>query len=667
MISRVRRVVVILCTASGVIFGQIGQAYQWPLFFSPAMRDTTHDSSRVKVTTQDKVFENDESTLSGIVWDPHLATCHFLQRFLLQTSGDIGFHATNQFYDLSGSIVKDSLLPGNGSLGLEWSPRSYYDLRESGSGFESTVDLGPVMQWHIDSVPLTVRGGVSGTAWDDTLPSSLGQATIDSSNGAIGYYGGFSLGDSTAKFFGLPIYLSAQALGRSIQQDGIAVLTGSALLAQKLSTGDSIFAYFGDSLSNGKENYTAASSSGGLQYLSSPWRIAQSLQASGGIKFKERFFLQPAFYYSYSDKSVEYPNHTSNPSDVQDILQSYCIMLSSDTAAHIIYRGGLRISSGNENWLFDQDFSRFGSSSYKYNHEDSLDITAKLQDHQIYIAAADQYLGLKLPHDWILEYKLTAYRDSKTYSPFAGDSSNYNTNDQITINNHLDLALGGNHKWTGNVYGEYATYTVNYLDREESAQNSVQAAYRLGLNVKYQPSDRFLLNERIDANAEITSWMYDSFHVVSSDPPPYQRMFSSNFSSKWDCSKTIELTGRWTETYADNGVWEASEYIPAKDDSILRSNYYGITFKSLENTLALGTGLIMVWGKAEAGCEIQENFSMPVVNGAFTINKSWLTEPYIDLGVHYHRVSLKGKVTRMITRVENESGWNIGITGQALW
>jgi hypothetical protein len=664
MISSARRIAAILCIAAGAVFSQ---TYQWPQFFSPATRDTTHDSSRVKVTTQDKVFENDESTMSGILWDPHLATCHFLQRFLFQTSGDIGLNATNEFFDLSGSVIKDSLLPGAGALGLEWSPRSYYDSRQSGSGFESTVDLGPVMQWRIDSVPLAIRGGVSGTAWSDTLPPRLGLPTFDSAiNGAVGYYGGFSLGDSATRFLGLPVYLSVQALGRAVEHDSMAVVTGSALLAQKLPTGDSIFAYVADSFSNGRENYTAASSSGGLQYLSSPLRIAQSLQASGGIKFKERLFLQPAFYYSYSVKSVEYPDDTSNPSDVQDILQSYCIMLTSDTAAHIIYRGGLKVTSGNENWLFDQDFSRFGSAAYKFDHQDSLDITAKLQDHQIYLASADQYLGLKLPHDWILEYKLTAFRDSKTYTQFAGDS-NYNTNDQITINNHLDLALGGTHIWTGSVYGEYATYTVNYLESEESAQNSVQAAYRLGLNVKYQPSDRFLLNERFDATAEITSWMYDSSHILLSDPPPYQRMFSSNLSSKWDCSKTLELTGRWTERYADNGIWEGSRYVPPKDDSLQRINYYGITFKSLENTLALGTAIVQGWGRVELGCEVQNYYIMPVLNDVLTINQTWLTEPYVDLGIHYHRLSLKGKVARMISRVENESGWNIGITGQALW
>ncbi len=665
MIARARRVAVIVGMAFGVA---VGQTYEWPSLFAPAKRDSTVDTSKIRLTTQEKVFENDESTQSGLVWDPHLSTCRFVQHFLFETSGDIGFHATNEFYDLSGSVIKDSLLPFGGALGLEWSPTAHYDSRTSGSGFESTVDLGPVMQWHIDSVPVNVHGGISGTAWSDTLPSTLTRNIIDSVNG--GYYGGFSLGDTASRFFGLPLYLSVQALGRSVRQDGIAVLTGSALFAHKLPGGDSIFAYFGDSLSNGKENYLSASSTGGLQYLSSPWRIAQSLQAAGGIRLAERFNLQPAFYYAYTDKSVQYPSDDSVPSDVRDILQTYCFMLSSDTAGHIVYRGGLRITSGNEDWLFDQDFSRFGSPGYAFDHQDSLDRTAKLEDHQIYIAAADQYLALKFPHDWILEYKLTALRDSKTYLSFAGDT-NFNTNDHITITNHLDLALGGTHIWTGNVYGEYATYTVNYLESEESAQNSIQTGYRLGLIVKYQPSERFLLNERLAADAEITDWMYEAFHSYPNtpDPPPFQRMFSSNLSGKWDCSKMIELTGRWTETYADNGVWAGSQYFnPATVDS-MRSDYYGINFKSIENTLGLGTALVKAWGRVEIGCEVQENLSMPYDNifMKYDMNQSSLIEPYIDLGVHYHRVSLKGKVTRMISTVENESGWNIGITGRALW
>ncbi len=666
MISTVCRGALIACLAVGTVFGQ---TYEWPSLFEPAKRDTVVDSSKLRLTTQGKVFENDESTQSGLVWDPHLATCRFLQRFLYETSGDVGFHATNQYFDLSGSVIKDSVLPGKGALGLEWSPTAHYDLREQGSGFESTVDLGPVMQWRIDSVPVSLRGGVSGTAWNDSLPSSFGQTTIKEGNGAAGYYGGFSLGDTTARFLGLPLYLNAQALGRSVQQDAIAALTGSALFAQKLPTGDSLFGYFGDSLSNGKEDYWASGSTGNQRYLSSPWRIAQSLQAAGGIKCVERFNLQPAFYYSYTDKSVEYPTNDSVPSDVRDILQTVNFMLSSDSAAHLVYRGGLRLSFGDEVWLFDQDLSRLESSTYKFGHQDSLDVTAKLQDHQIYIAVADQYLGLKLPHDWLLEYKLTAYRDSKTYSSFAGDT-NYNTNDRITINNHLDLARAGAGKWTGNIYGEYSSYTINYLESEQSAQNSVQAGYRFGLDVKFKPSDRLLLNERIGADAEITDWMWEQAHSFPNTPdlPPFQRMVSSNLSGKWDCARMIEMTGRWTETYADNGVWVGSQYFdPTKVDA-MRTNYYGINSKSLNNSIELGTALIGSFGRAGAGCEVQDNLSMPFNSTLqrYDIDETSLIEPYIDLGVQYHRVSLKGKIIRMINPVGADA-WNISLIGQAIW
>jgi hypothetical protein len=665
MIPALCRAGVIALIAAAAAFGQ---TYQWPSIFTVPTRDTTKDSARVRIATKEKVFDNDESTESGLTWDPHLATCHLLQHFIFQTSGDVGFHSTNELYNFSGNIIKDSMLPGNGALGLEWSPTAHLNLRDQAGGYLSIVDLGPVIQWRVDSVPLMLRGGISGAGWNDSLSSTIGQTLKNGDSTAIGVYGGFAIGDSSARILGLPLYLNAQGLGRSIEQDGIAVLLGSALFAHKLKSGDSIFAYYGDSLSNGKEAYLSTSSSGGSQgYLSSPWRIARSLQAAAGIKGAERFNLQPAFYYSYTDKSVQYPSNDSIPSDVRDQLQTFSFMLSSDSAAHLIYRGGLRLTMGNEVWLFDQDFSRFQSRSYSWNHQDTIDATAKMQDHQIYIAAADQYLGLKLSRDWILEYKLSAFRDSKTYQPFAGDT-NHNTNDRITINNHLDLALGGTGAWTGSIYGEYATYTVNYLDAQQSGQNSIQTGYRCGLEVKFQPSDRLQLNERMGADAEITDWMWEQVHINPTDLPPYQRTASSNFSWKWDCSRRVELTGRWTETYADNGVWVGSQFIsPGKADS-MRTNYYGINFKSLDNAVESGVALIRAWGRAEVGCKVQDNFNMQIEDTAakYNVTPAKIIEPYIDVRVQYHRVSLIGKVVRMIN-IGSTDAWNINIVGQAAW
>jgi hypothetical protein len=481
--------------------GAAAQSNEWPaLFMVPARPDSTVDSARVKVASDTKVFEDYQKTSNSLDWKPVLQSWRLQQRCLFETSGDVSFDALNQFYDFSGSLMKDSVLPKNGSFGLEWTPNSYLNLRKSGGGFQTTSDLGPVMQWRPHDVPVRVRGGLSGAGWNDSMPGRLIDSRIADFHGDAGFYGAFVIGNPNTRFLGKPLYLNIQGFGRSIRQAGIAGLTGSALYAGHLRSGDSLFAYYGDSLSDGKENYWGSGTAGRARYMSSPWRIARSLKAAGGIKTRERFGVQPALVFSYAENSVRYPASADlGVNDVRVRLQSLNLLLHTNENASMVYKGGITFTWGSEDWLFGKDTA--GAAL-------SMKEVKRIGDHTKYKAASDHYLGISLPWGFSADYKLSLFRDSKTY-PFGYmeggiEKRNNDDNDRITINHHFGLQRRQFHGLDAELFGEYSNYVINYLHKERSAANATENGYRIGVHCRYQPSERLLFDEKISADAEIT-------------------------------------------------------------------------------------------------------------------------------------------------------------------
>jgi hypothetical protein len=639
--------------------GVAAQSNEWPaVLMIPKKADSVVDSSKVHLSTDDKVFENTEKTSSRLDWRPSLSSYKLQQRFLFATSYDGAYGATNQLYDFSGKVMRDSVLPENGSLGLEWSPVSYLNLRDSGGGFQTTNDFGPVLQWKTYDVPIRLNGGVSGSGWNNTLPARLTDTRLADFHGVAGFYGGCSAGDPTIKFLGKPIYVNAEAFVRSISNVGIAVVDGSALFANDIGNGDSVFAFYGDSLSNGKERYWGGSG-GQQQYINSPWRIARSLQASGGFKLKERGGFLPAIVYSYTENSVSYPTLAGN--DVRTRLQALNLLLGSKEGFPVTYKGGIRISWGAEEWL------------------SSLD--AKLNDHQIYRAATDHYVELTLPRGDSLEYKLSVIRYSKTYIPYTDQGISIRNDadvDAITLNNHLGVKLKRFHGLDAELYGEYSVTTLNYLKEQLSKANQTEDGYCLGLNLMYKPSERFTLSERVKADAEVFDYFYKQSHI--NDPPPYKRRFSSLCTGTWKITSIWELNGRWDESYYDDGVWNGSAYFDANRPESLGVNYYAIKDKTTDYSVELGLAMVKKLFHTdsmhiEAGCRLHDIFARFFNGSTYETDErgiGYLMEPFSELLFRYRRFSLTGRVTRMFNTLAADrwvfrKNWDIHIMGQAAW
>jgi hypothetical protein len=657
----------------------LGQSNQWPTFFGVPEKVTSRsDSAALAISSNTKVFGSYEKNQTTLAWQPSLNAARLVQHGVFETSHEEMNHATNQYIDLSGKLVKDGIIPGNGNLGFEWMPVSFLNVRQSGSGFQTTGDLGPLVEMNLYDIPVMVKGGISGNSWSDSLPSRITHSRIEDVHGDAGFYGACRIGDSLRPLLGTSLYANGGAFVRSISQSGLAVVTGSALFAHGLGSGDSLFAYYGDSLSNGKENFWGAAGAGSRQqYVNTPWRIARSFLAAGGIKSKERFGFQPAILYSHAENSVAYPTLQSVLSDVKESLHSFNLQLGLRSSLPVSYQGGLKISWGNEEWLFGSDLSELAFSNRPRTQRQLDSLRVKLGDYSKYQALSDHALGITLPHGMQMTYKLTAYRDSRTYT-FRyfenGDSArNNDDNDRITVNNRVGISIS---QWNGidaEAYGEYSAYTLNYLKKERSADNYTEDGFRLGLNLQYRPSERFFIEERVSADAEISDYLYKQTHLDPFDPPPYKRRFVSLFSTVWNPFDGWELHGRWVENLYDNGYWYGREY--RREDSLKEvSNFYAIQNKTIDYTLEAGCAMVRTIFRLEGGCLFREIYDQQFEENKYIsrLIEGHTVEPYTEFRLMYKAFSLKGRITRMIKTEASDiwqfrKNWDITIIGTALW
>lgn len=673
----------------------VAQSNSWPAVLTvPVPYEKAPDSTKLILSTDMTVFGSYEKTHNNIAWTPHFSAVHLVQRGLFETSSDITTSAMNQYYDLSGSVVKDSVLPKGGSLGLEWTPTSRLNLRKSSSALLTTGDFGPLLKWRINEAPLRIHGGISGTGWGNDLPARIFESSTEQVNGDAGYYGGVEFGDPMQKLFGKPLYFNAEAFGRSIKQTGLATITGSGLFAADCGSGDSLFAYYGDSLSDGKENIfdnatNSTSTTWGEKtpFINTPWRIARSMQTTGALKAKERFGFQPGMIYSFTEKSVSYPSGSFIPgaigamsnslSDKQERAQTLNLLLGTRDGLPIVYKGGIKVTWGSEVWLFGKDLSITAMSLYRDSlQRDSLKV--KLGDHENFIAASDHYIGIQLPHDILFEYKLSAFRDSKTYTfkyierrNGAGNGAdtvrNTNDNDRITINNHFGFVARNLKTFDLELFGELTKYTLNNLRQEQSVDNLIENGYKVGTTIGYKPLEILSFNESIVADAEISDYLYKQIHKTINDPPPYQRRVFSTCTGIWKPLSAWEVKSKWNQSYYDNGKWYGAKY---RDTG--RIDYYAIERKTTDYSVELSLAKVGSFSRFEGGLLYQNISGQQFRNTDYRRVDRSIAEPFFEMHLKQHRLSINARMARMINLQEQNqweirNNWDVHLIGQATW
>jgi hypothetical protein len=375
---------------------------------------------------------------------------------------------------------------------------------------------------------------------------------------------------------------------------------------------------------------------------------------------------------------VAYPT-LDMPSDRRIRLQSINLLAETKWTLPIVYKGGIRIWWGSEEWLFKNDLAsvaetfRMGNTRKDTLTYDSL--TVKLQDHQIYRAATDHSVGLSLPHGMSLEYKLSIFRNSETYPfGFFRDSvRNDNDDDAITLNHHCDFKFPRFRGLDAEAFGEYAINTINYLKKKRSSGNRTEDGYLLGLNLVYNPSERFSLSERIAAEADIIDYFYKRSHL--NDPPSYNRRFSSLCMGAWKITDQWELHGRWDENYNDYGVWNGHEYFDTTRADSLGTDYYAITNKATTYSVELSLAMIRRSFHIESGCRLSDVFARSYKKNLYVIDdddQGYIVEPFMEFMFQYNWLSLRGRIVRLVNTLAPDNwafkkNWDIHFTGQASW
>lgn len=650
-----------VCILYGLSFSQ---SYIWPDYFTiPAPdQDSLSDTNSCKFTDEISVFEQFQNRTKAEYRKENgdyafvQSADYYLTRFSSQS--------LNQYINLSGGMLRKGL-PFNGALGLDWTPVAFLNRRDSGSSIQSMLDLGPAVKFDMLGLPFKVRGGISGKAWNDNIYGSILNVQLNKYSGDPGFYGECDLGNPFQKLWGMPLVIDLNAFGRSMSGVGLGIMKGTALYAYDPGSGDSLFFCLGDSLSNGKEVYMAGVEGKPL-YTETPWRICHSFSFAGALRGKKRFSLVPAVIYNYKIHSISYPSQVVSMDDEKITDNSLQLQIASEDLPVISYQGGLSFTWENENVLFGKHFGRIADSSnanlLSINQGDNLSL----------ITAGDLEVDVRLPKDFLIKYNLHAFKDSKHY-PFwyieSGDTiTNPNENDRVEITNHLGIVYGHTEICTLETYGEYSRLNHYYYKKERSGESFNTDGYLLGLNAKVKLS-RISVAELIEAEAEKNDYKFKEVHMNPFDPPPYSRKITSTLIGTLNCNEKLQFTGKWVETYNDNGKWYGKAYVDSLESGKNFKEFYAIENKVIDYSLEFYMNLNLKNFQVSFGNAFRDIFQRSYdwrINDYEIVNmgNGYIIKPSLVCGYNNEHFQLNGKVERMIDTFDKnkwsfDKNWDI--------
>jgi hypothetical protein len=590
---------VLLCLGAGASYCQVNQ---WPpdlkVFRDTAL--TVPESSAVTFVSGQRQYLNtfDNADTLRINQNDSLHAFRQLAAYSLEKNELFG--SRKQYFDLSGTALKKNVLFPGMSLGVDWTPIFLLNSQDASQGALGSLDAGPVARFTLLQVPITLRGGVSGKIENDSLPmENFRSMHADDFGQDHGYYGAFDLGRGDVPIGRIPLFINAQGYFRSMKTYSLLSGTARALFYKDLPTGDTLSVLYTDSLINGSDALMGEEGIYGKSfYLNVPDRIERSYEIKGGIKGKYRFSFQPAFVYSFSRYSLMYPSlnavSTQQPNlgDRRNTDQSVAFLLGSDPSFYINYSGGLRVDWEREEKLFGSAINMSGPADS--SNLDTLKV--KLNDYTGYTAAMDHTLSVQSKSGRGVVYSFDISRYSKTFSNTYNyqDSiyRNYNDQDWIVQSHHLDITplAGDNGKFT--VSGTYSTNLRYYLKAQESAYNSVDYIYTLGMSATVKTSETFNLHYGLSGTAKRTEYEFPvQYAQVSTIPPYYSRGITSDLTLNFKIAKSFFLCVELPEHYQDEGAWY-TDTISQKTDSTREAvaSFYGIQRKQWNYRTELTVG-----------------------------------------------------------------------------
>lgn len=649
---------IILVMITSTVFGQ---SNCWP--FELALPDTVSSDlssiSPIKVTTEWTANDIFKSKNSITFYNKN--SSHLIQQNLQYQFNNYNNGIQNHYIDLSGKFVKRNIFKGRGDLGLDWTPGLYYYKSKDSGSVQIPVDLGPVVGLNILSIPVEIRGGLSAYGWSNEFNRATG--FLDSSYHAEpGYYGGCNIGDTRLRWLGLPVVANVSVLGKSIGGTALGVVKSSLKTVWGSKSSDSIYFAIGDSLSNGKELYGAGTNS--TLYSTTPWKVEHSFSLTGALRGKERFLFRPALLYSYSVKTIKYPTQPDLLDNVRTSKNSLVFQAASGEDALIDYTGGISFAWNNTDWIYNEDITKINKSKTKQS--------TNLGDCEEYIALTDHDVYLRLPHRLALDYQLHASRISSVYpySYFDGSKvkSNINEGDRVRILNHGGLLFEFSDTTALELYGEYAQNFQYYYKKESSGKSQTTDEYKTGFNANVTLGP-LQMGETVFAETEKSDYKFKDVHKGDNfDPPAYSRKISSLMIVCWPINEQWTVTGKWNETYYDDGYWYGKAY-PDTSNRI-KNDYYAIKRKSTDYSIQLLTGYLIGNSKFEGGILLRDNYLRYFnnINGydPGTLEKGYIIEPSFEYRYMVAKMLVATKIRRKINtgdedRWKTDKYWDMSV------
>lgn len=634
-----------------------GQSNCWP--FELALPDTgISDSSRIspiKVTSELTINDIIKSKNSITFYNKNRT--HLIQQNLQYLITNYNNGIQNHYIDLSGKFVKRNIFRGNGDLGLDWTPGLYYYRSKDSGAVQVPVDLGPVIDLSIFSIPVEIRSGLSAYGWNNEFNRTTG-LSFSSYQAEPGYYGGCNIGDTLLRWLGLPVVANVSILGKSIGSTALGVVKSSLKTVWGTRSSDSIYFSIGDSLSNGKELYGVGTNS--TLYSTTPWKVEHNFLLTGALRGKERFLLRPAVLYSYSLKTIKYPVQPDLLDNVRTRKNSLDFQAQSGEDARIDYKGGISFTWDNVDWIYDEDIIKINSDkNYKKQ-------STNLGDCQEYTVLTDHDVYLRLPNRVAFNYQLHASKSSRMYPYSYIDSTglmitNENENDLVRILNHGGLLFEITDTTAIELYGEYAQNFHYYYKKARSGESETTDEYKVGLNANLTLGP-LQIGENVLAEVDRSDYKFKNVHKGANfDPPVYSRKISSLMIVCWPVNEQWTVTGKWNETYYDKGRWYKKAY--SDSSHLIENDCYAIESKSTDYSIQLLTGYLIGNSQFEGGVLLRDNY-LRYFNDSTNnfepgiLEKGYFIEPSLEYVYMLNNLLISTKIRRKIN-TEVEDRWKM--------
>lgn len=575
------------CQLLLVIFILSAQAQEiiWPeALISPEIQDE-EDSTGLKYSLQQEKHEYSSKSQNEITYNKNDSNYYTSHSALFVYTNDMG---NREFYlNMSGNYLQKNLVK-NLNSGIEWNPKLSTKPNLTSSLNQSWLDIGPILQGNLYTVPFMTSGGLSAWVWNKNVKYNSIRTFVDSAHSDLGYFIHTQLGSIDHRLINsFPLWVDGEIYTTQTGISNKLILDANAFSAFKLFRTDSLFASINQEYSEGNQAVLNDRIESGPLVISDPQKN-KKLNYHMGIQGEEIWSLTPKFWYNFLWKSTEYPNIPAN--NLITRTNIFATTMHSKSEKRVRYYGAFQIGNDNYDYL---------NSSNN-------------QDFNELLTIMEYGLNWNLTDSSSVNYKYKVSRDSKTMLDRADPESKRGNFDYLIRQHQISIIPIAQNKLYLKISGDYFTSGLYYLDKSESGTNRIIKYYALGTTFEYQFSPICSLQENISISTQPSKFVYPQFN--EGVYAPYNRNVNSKMLFGLGLNKFLQFKIEWIEDYRDDGYWTGREL--SEDNG-----YYAIDSKVWDHEVTFSNKSNLPFSSTmEAGFTIGDVFYQSWIDGRYQLS-----------------------------------------------